>query len=219
MMVLTDFSYYFQGTYSVASRIGHSCLSNSSAVFEPDGQITVRAALPIPKGSKILYTYECNPLYGTYNRNYVLCRMLGTTRYVSCLCERCKDPTELGSFIGGIYCPICPDQQGILLPEIAQKEESEHGMVCNKCRTRHTNQFVMESIILPMQVEYDEIDEEIDRYESFISKYEKILHRHSHWMLRFKGGLLQRYFFQSELNPELQSGELLYLSQLVKYLF
>ncbi len=145
--------------------------------------------------------------------------MLGTTRYVSCLCERCKDPTELGSFIGGIYCPICPDQQGILLPEIVQKEESEHGMVCNKCRTRHTNQFVMESIILPMQVEYDEIDEEIDRYESFIRKYEKFLHRHSHWMLRCKGGLLQWYFFQSELNPELQSGELLYLSQLVKFLF
>lgn len=202
MIILIDF---FQGVYSVASRIGHSCLSNSSAVFEQGGQITVRAAVPIPKGSKILYAYECNPLHGTYQRNCVLLRMLGITRFVGCFCERCKNSSELGSLVGGIYCPVCPDQQGILLPDVP---EGICDMICNKCRTQQPLQLVIESILSPMKVDYDEVDGDIDRYESFICKYEKILHRHSHWMIRCKGALLQLYFWKYDLEPELQSGEL-----------
>ena len=30
-------------------------------------------------------------------------------RYFKCLCERCKDPTELGSHLSSLMCPKCPE--------------------------------------------------------------------------------------------------------------
>ena len=30
-------------------------------------------------------------------------------RYFKCLCERCKDPTELGSHLSSLLCPKCPE--------------------------------------------------------------------------------------------------------------
>ena len=35
-----------------------------------------------------------------------------------CKCKRCEDPTELGTYFGGIYCPKCND----FTPDGTQKE-------------------------------------------------------------------------------------------------
>ena len=200
----------------MASRISHSCVANTSAVFSANGKITVRAAVPIPKGSKIFFTYECNPLDTTFQRNCALRCMLGQTRFVGCYCDRCKDPSELGSFIGGIYCPDCPDQHGVLLPEIPKDEQSD--MICNKCRTRRTHELVKESILSPMEKDFHKIDNDIDRSEAFICKYEPIIHRHSPLMIRCKSSLLDRYFHKYQLGSELQMGNAIsYNSKVVIY--
>ena len=199
----------------MASRISHSCVANTSAVFNANGKITVRAAVRIPKGAKMLFTYECNPLDTTFQRNCALRRMLGPTRFVGCYCDRCKDPSELGSFIGGIYCPDCPDQHGVLLPEIPKDEQSD--MICNKCRTRRTHELVKESILSPMEKDHCEIDNDIDRFEVFLCKYEKI-YRLSPLMIRCKSSLLDQYFYKYQLDSEVQMGNAIsYNSKVVIY--
>ena len=39
-------------------------------------------------------------------------------RLESCNCERCRDPTEFGSYLSAMKCPKCPaDKNSPMLPE------------------------------------------------------------------------------------------------------
>ncbi len=89
-------------------------MTNAEYTFTITGKMLVRSTVPITKGSKITINYAANPLLGTMER----LKLLETTRFLgSCDCQRCKDPTELGSFTSGIFCTKCPNHEGILLPE------------------------------------------------------------------------------------------------------
>jgi len=115
-MTFMIYSNFCQGVYSVASRIAYSCVANVTATFNGEGKITVRTAVPILEGTKMVYTYHCTPWWDSADRHMYLRNILGTTFGFGCSCERCKDSSELGSFVGGVYCPKCPDKEGCLLP-------------------------------------------------------------------------------------------------------
>ncbi|XP_050307381.1 SET domain-containing protein SmydA-8-like [Anthonomus grandis grandis] len=97
-----------RGLYPLASLGNHSCAPNSTYVFNKSHHMLVKASLFIPKGSEIFYSYT-RLIWGTPSRLYHLYR----TKHFVCKCSRCRDPTEFGTYMGGILCKIC---RGIVVP-------------------------------------------------------------------------------------------------------
>lgn len=68
--------------------------------------ITIRACLPISKGEHITTMYT-HALWGTQARR----EHLRETKYFSCKCTRCADPTELGTYLSGLRCIGTQDEE------------------------------------------------------------------------------------------------------------
>lgn len=52
------------------------------------------------------------------------------------------DPTELGTYMGSIYCPKC--RSGYLMSEESSLKAYEHESLwfCNKCKEKSTGKFI-----------------------------------------------------------------------------
>lgn len=112
------------GLYGKACLLEHHCVPNTSRTYDADFNIIVRAAVKIPKGSHISTSYT-DPMWGTANRQL----HLRTSKYFSCGCGRCLDPTELGTHLSSLRCGHCPS--GLLLP--SPSALSPETWVCNSC--------------------------------------------------------------------------------------
>jgi len=166
--------------------IDHSCLANAAKTFTKNGKFIVRAALPISKGSRITLNYS-KALFGTIKRRY----HLEQTKFSSCRCERCSDPTELGTFTSGIYCLMCCKQEGILLPEHPLNKETN--WLCNKCSDRQPAAAINKKLEL-IQKDFDcLIRLSISELEALISKYKNILHPHHYLLCEAKWTLVHSY--------------------------
>lgn len=180
--------YGLQAVYSKASLIEHDCVANATKTFTPDGQVVVRAAVPINKGEKISLTYT-DPLWGTMNRQ----RHLQQTKFFQCRCLRCQDSTELDTFMSGIFCPQCAvkKEQGILLSENPLSDTAD--WVCNKCADRQPAGFVAH-IVETVGKELVALKRgSTSDCEAFIRKYEKVLHPHHFYLMDTKMALCQMY--------------------------
>ncbi|CAK9805253.1 SET domain-containing protein SmydA-8, isoform A [Anthophora quadrimaculata] len=113
--------------YETACLLEHSCLPNTRHSFEIDDKgrprITVKAICPIKKGDHLSTMYT-HALWTTRARRSHLLE----TKYFSCHCKRCADPTELGTHFSTL---ICPNDNGFILPEDPLDFESE--WKCNSC--------------------------------------------------------------------------------------
>lgn len=167
--------------------IDHSCLANAAKTFTKNGKLMVRAALPITKGSKITLNYN-KVFSGTLKRNLHLAQ----TKFGSCRCDRCKDPTELGTYLSGIYCQNCPKQQeGILLPEYPLDKESH--WICTKCSDRQPAVVITTQLEL-FQKDFDSLfGVSVYELETLIRKYKKILHPHHYLLCKAKWALCKTY--------------------------
>ncbi|BES92705.1 MYND finger [Nesidiocoris tenuis] len=116
--------------YWVCSLLEHSCLPNCSKTFTDSGQVLIRAAVDIPKGSHISISYT-DPLWSTPARR----QHLILTKYFSCCCLRCVDPTENGSYFSGVRCPA-KKCGGIVLPKCFIKDYETYA--CLKCGQKMT---------------------------------------------------------------------------------
>lgn len=97
-MPLTEPSYI--AIFDRASFIEHNCYPNLYKSFTDSGQVLLRAMKPIAPGDHLSICYT-DPLWGTINRRH----HLQTSKYFTCQCERCQDPTELNTFYDGVKCP------------------------------------------------------------------------------------------------------------------
>lgn len=171
----------------MASLIEHDCVANATKTFTSDGQVVVRAAVPINRGDRIALSYT-EPMWGTINRQ----RHLQQTKFFQCRCQRCQDPTELDTFTSGIYCLQCGlREQGVLLAEDPFSETSD--WVCNKCSARQPASFIA-SIIETVGKELVGLKRgSITDCEAFIRKYTKVLHPHHFYLTDVKMALCQMY--------------------------
>jgi len=188
---LTNSLNKLQGIYYLASNLAHSCVPNAIQTFTKEGQIVVRAAVPISKGSKITINHVSVPFYGTIPRQIDL----ENTRFITCSCQRCSDPTELGTFTSGIYCSKCPNQEGLLLPENPLVKLTE--WVCNKCSDRKTEASIFE-VMVDIEEDYGRLDKPFNRTvvgkcEAFIRKYDKMLHPNHYYLVGAKRYLCHTY--------------------------
>ena len=63
----------------------------------------------IDEGEELTFTY-CSPLMSTAARREKLRR----SKFFTCECDRCSDPTEMDSHLGSLLCPkvfFCQDDK------------------------------------------------------------------------------------------------------------
>lgn len=82
----------------------HSCVPNlnHSITMDNDFRMTCRTTVDIPKGG-ILNTTYTHTLWGTEKRQ----QHIKAGKFFICICERCKDPTELGIHFSSLKCQKC----------------------------------------------------------------------------------------------------------------
>ncbi|RZC35988.1 SET domain containing protein [Asbolus verrucosus] len=98
-----------KGLYPLGSLANHSCVPNTTHVFDEHQHMIVRAATFIPEGAEIFHSYS-RFIWGTATRRFHLYR----TKHFLCKCQRCQDPTEFGSYVSSILCKVC--KKGKVIP-------------------------------------------------------------------------------------------------------
>lgn len=111
-----------RGLYPLGAIMNHSCIPNTQHWHDQDDLMTVRAVVDIPEGTEVTNTYAPT-LWGTRAR----AAHLAGSKLFTCTCQRCNDPTELGSYISSVACRQCPE--GLLVPPSRAGE----GWKCHKC--------------------------------------------------------------------------------------
>ncbi|EFN78851.1 SET domain-containing protein SmydA-8 [Harpegnathos saltator] len=113
--------------YENMSLLEHSCMANTRHSFRLDDKgrprITVNAITFIKKGEHLSTMYT-HALWSTRARR----EHLLATKYFSCRCERCADPTELGAHLGSLQCPC---KNGLMLADDPLNPDTEWS--CTAC--------------------------------------------------------------------------------------
>ncbi|XP_023316934.1 protein msta-like [Trichogramma pretiosum] len=113
--------------YEAACLLEHDCLPNTRLTFDPDTRgvprINVIAVRDIKKGEHLSTSYT-HVLWSTRMRR----EHLLSTKYFTCKCKRCADPTELDSHVGTLKCPC---GKGYVTPDHPLKPDSDWS--CKQC--------------------------------------------------------------------------------------
>ena len=115
------------GLYPVFSITNHNCVANTRHGVKDEAFCLV-AVVDIKKDSEITTSYKSSSLGSIVRRPPF--RQLWN---FDCTCNRCSDPTELGTFASALKCKDC---SGHYLPADCLNYDSE--WLCNKCSERLT---------------------------------------------------------------------------------
>uniref|UniRef100_V5G4W8 Protein msta, isoform B n=1 Tax=Anoplophora glabripennis TaxID=217634 RepID=V5G4W8_ANOGL len=187
--------------YPTAYLLEHSCVPNSMHIFEnePSGyKITVKAAVPIQSGEHITTMYT-HCLWGTQARR----EHLKETKYFSCKCKRCCDPTELGSYLSALRC-IGTDEEpcgGTQLPIDPLDDKTE--WACDKCDVKLTNAEVC-FLVNGIGEEVDNVqlaNPTVRELDSLLNKMLTFLHPNHYHVYAVKHSLIQLYGYQQGYLP------------------
>ena len=174
-----------QAIYLKASLIEHNCLNNASKHFDSSNDIQIRAAVPIQKGDHISITYT-DPMWGTYNRKM----HLKETKFFTCTCERCIDPSELQTFFSSLKCQSCPLQnQGFLLPK--NPAEDNTSWFCAICSIEEKFEYV-EAVTRSIGEELIKLEKSnMIACKNFLKKHSQNLHPNHYYLMDVKLALCQ----------------------------
>ena len=103
--------------------MSHGCVSNVNQTFSRVPPYTAKcfAAVDIKKDEEILTSY-LNSTFSTTTRR----KKLKESWYFDCLCQRCQDPSENGSFLGGVTCLKCKEENKEDLLRFVSKNQSQN---------------------------------------------------------------------------------------------
>lgn len=174
-----------QAIYQNASFIEHNCINNASKHFDSCNNIQIRAAVHIQKGDHISITYT-DPMWGTSNRQM----HLKETKFFQCICKRCKDPSEMGTYFSALKCPSCPiQQQGYLLSHNPLKEGSL--WICTNCEASEMPEYVT-AVIRSIGEELIKLEKSnATACKSFLKKHSQNLHYNHFYLMDVKLALCQ----------------------------
>lgn len=99
-----------RGLYLLSALLNHSCIPNTRNVFSNNNNMSVYATRDIEIGEEILTCYT-GLLWCTPARR---CQLQKTKKFW-CKCERCQDPTEMGTRLSALKC-LNKECVGVLLP-------------------------------------------------------------------------------------------------------
>ncbi|XP_047032333.1 SET domain-containing protein SmydA-8-like [Helicoverpa zea] len=184
--------------YAITCKMEHSCVPNTkhtSFAFAPKDkndlyEITIKAVVPILKNEHIATMYS-HALWGTQARR----QHLKDSKYFACKCSRCRDPTELGTYLSAMKC-LGDDNKpcdGIHLPEDPLDDETD--WVCNKCAIKVRNSQV--NMVMSQMGEDVEtvlmMDGSITLLEKLLWRFSTFLHPNHYYMYSLKHSLVQLY--------------------------
>lgn len=174
--------------YDQAYLLSHDCVPNTTHTDEPHCyRMTIRAVRPVAKGQSITLSYAYT-LQGTLKRR----QHLHDGKFFWCQCERCADPSELGTYASAMLCPKCSTQSNGLILAIEPLNEKS-AWKCNKCNymvTGHSMLLLVDKVF----TELDAIDGgDADGLENFLIKYRNVFHMNHYLCLCAKHSLCQLY--------------------------
>ncbi|KAJ8948644.1 hypothetical protein NQ318_022712 [Aromia moschata] len=178
--------------YPTASLMEHNCIPNTvQMIDEKDNlRVTYKAALPIKKDEHITTMYT-HILWGTSARRHHLRK----TKYFTCKCKRCQDPTELGTYLSALKCLGTENEPcgGVQLP--INPTESNCEWACNKCGIKLPNKEIMKFVhhlngeVEKMMAKRPKVEE----LEDILGKLLKFLHPNHYLVYSIKHSLVQLY--------------------------
>jgi len=191
-----------QGVYSQGAMLEHSCIPNTHRTFDADLNLVVRAAVPIKRGSHITSCYT-ESLGTTVSRQ----EHLLTSKFFTCNCPRCVDPTELGTYCSGFLCSTCPKDakpkkgasakkkpvDKIVLPDDPLSPSSDWKCVtCNKPMDPE-NLARMISVVSEEADELESNNPTVKSCEKFLEKWSSTFHPNHAILINIKYALLHLY--------------------------
>lgn len=189
----------------------------------------MRAGRCIKKGEhlSIMYTHM---LWGTHMRQDHLL----TNKYFVCKCDRCVDPTELGTNFSAMKCigDIGKSCGGTLLPKNPIDIMSE--WFCDRCDVSITNEQI-EIILSNIEQEVDDLmlpsvsrldpESRLDpkNFSALIEKLSNLLHENHYHLFALKHTLIQMYghkpnYMLHELSDGILSNKIVMCEQLLDVL-
>ena len=174
--------FLIQGVYPLTAMMNSVCNPNTQNCIDRDLTCRVRAAIPIRKGQEITATYTLT-LAGTMYRQ----KQLLDSKYFTCQCIRCQDPTELGSHFSTIFCQKCPNK-GLMLSTNPTNTFANWKCDASGCIMKVKE---VEEIIETLENEVSLLPMEVDIHEEKLNAYKKMLHPNHHIMIDLKFNLVQ----------------------------
>ena len=94
----------------------------------PNNNVVLRAQKPIKKGEEITIQY-ISFMYGHLRRR----KDIKACWFFDCNCQRCLDPTEMGSFMSAVRC-LDENCDGDVVPSDLSSIDNDWS--CTKCKKR-----------------------------------------------------------------------------------
>jgi len=151
--------------YRLASILSHDCTPNTKHTFDPDYGVNIYATVPIAKGSIISVSYS-QSIWNTMNRR----QHLKMSKCFWCQCNRCKDPTEFGTYLSALKCA---KDGGRVMPTNPLDVDAPYK--CEKCSQALESKQVRDGHER-LTTELKNIDKsDISNLDDFLRKYATIL--------------------------------------------
>lgn len=185
--------------FPLTAMMNHSCQpSVYRSIYQTDTatfKMSVRAAKSLREGDQIFNSY-----IDILDPVTVRQKLLLETKNMTCRCERCQDPTDLGTYGSGVLCREC---KGPVIPL------DQRTWRCQKCH-KTVKSGKIENIIQSIDEEKNEIlgnpkKKKIRNIEKTIRKWEEILYPTNLLITRLKYNLIALYgrekgFLTEQLN-------------------
>ncbi|GBP27659.1 SET domain-containing protein SmydA-8, isoform A [Eumeta japonica] len=174
--------------YDRAYLLAHECTPSTTHTDaeKRDGRpIIIRAAVPHKAGDLITLCYAYT-LQGTLKRR----EHIQHSKFFSCICKRCSDPTELGTYASAFRCPKCAGRMLSTAPL-----DAAAAWKCGDNGCPYTMPAAAVQLLLKrLTDEFEQIDaNDVRGFEAFLHKYRNVLHTTHYLCLSAKHSLSQLY--------------------------
>ena len=165
------------GLYFEPALMNHHCVGNTRLMLDGQHTMTVLASLPVKKNAQVKFNYG-RALDPTLTRQ----SMLLENKFFSCRCDRCLDPSELGSHTSSLRC--APPCDGAVMPKDSVTESSSWG--CSKCGLEREASEVSE-LLAGITVDMERLDRNnLKAVRQVVNKYSDKLHKNNGVMVELK---------------------------------
>jgi len=175
------------GLYPWTSLMSHHCTANTKITTREDFSYVCQSTVLIPAGEEIVTNYHHYhyQFYGTpYRRTD-----LKSTWTFECICKRCQDPTENGTYVSAVICDTCKD--GRLLPIKPLNFSSDYA--CDNCPAEYRHELINAKLAKYEQNIEDIKSSEPEEFEKLLTKMSLIFHENHYWILDVKRRLIDIY--------------------------
>ncbi|EDW52515.1 SET domain-containing protein SmydA-8 isoform X1 [Drosophila sechellia] len=154
--------------------LAHNCVPNTArSIYPSEGyKIRLRAMVDLEEGQPLHHSYTYT-LDGTAQRQ----KHLKQGKFFTCQCERCLDPTELGTHFSSLKCGQCAE--GFQVPR--QPTEPDTSWSCASCGSETSNVDAL-AMLQSLQSEVNAVQalpmaaKRLEEIERLLRKYKSLLH-------------------------------------------